>query len=148
MPFGRGVGGLPIAPGPPKRGRVGLAIVAGVVVLVWALLWRGAEVFALSFRDGEGRLVRGRAPTSLRLAFVDALRAMKVRRATVRVVRAERGARLVASGLDDFQAQRLRNILQLFPTGQLRSGEAPRQNRLLRLLGVTALLWLFGRADE
>jgi len=47
--------------------------------MVWALVAIAALVawLVLSFRDGEGRLVRGRAPARLRMDFIDALRSMK-----------------------------------------------------------------------
>ena len=127
---------------------MGWALVAVAARVAWLFLERSNELFALSFRNGEGRLVRGVAPARLRMDFVDALKSMKVQRATVKVVKSERGARVVASGLDDFQAQRLRNILQLFPAAQLRSGTAPAQNKLLRLFGFSALMWLLGARDE
>lgn len=124
-------------------------VVVAVVVLVgWFVFDRMNELFALSFRDGEGRLVRGSAPARLRMDFVDALRSMKVKRATIRVVKTPEGARVIASGIDDFAAQRLRNILQLFPIAQLRSGPAPSQNKFLRMFGFAALVWMFGARDE
>jgi hypothetical protein len=124
------------------------ALLAVGALVAWLVLERSNELFVLSFRDGEARLVRGAAPGLLRRDLSDALRQMKVKRSTVRVVKTAQGARLTASGIDDFQAQRLRNILQLFPVSQLRSGTAPAQNRLLRFFGFSALLWLLGSREE
>jgi hypothetical protein len=124
------------------------ALVAVAALVGWLVLERMNEVCLLSWRNGEMRLVRGSIPARLRMDIADALRSMKVSSTRVRIAKTERGARITASGLDDFHEQRLRNILQLFPVAQLRSGNAPTQNRLLRVFGFTSLLWLFGSRDE
>ena len=116
-------------------------------VAAWVALERSNELFVLSWRDGEMRLVRGVVPGRLRFELGDALKRMKVKSTRLRVAKSEGGARLTASGLDDFTTQRLRNIVRLFPLSQLRSGTAPAQNKLLRVFGFTALLWLFGSRD-
>lgn len=125
-----------------------LVFVALGALVVWLFVSRSNELFVLSFRDGEARLVRGAVATGLRTDLADALRHMKVQRATVRVTKTPQGARLTASGVDEFGEQRLRNILQLFPAARLRATESPTQNRLLRLFGFSALLWLLGSRDE
>ena len=125
-----------------------LVFVALGALVVWLFVSRSNELFVLSFRDGEARLVRGAVATGLRVDLADALRHMKVMRATVRVTKTPQGARLTASGVDEFGEQRLRNILQLFPAARLRATDAPTQNRLLRLFGFSALLWLLGSRDE
>lgn len=125
-----------------------LVFVALGALVVWLFVSRSNELFVLSFRDGEARLVRGAVATGLRVDLADALRHMKVKRATVRVTKTPQGARLTASGVDEFGEQRLRNILQLFPAARLRATDAPTQNRLLRLFGFSALLWLLGSRDE
>jgi hypothetical protein len=127
--------------------RVIFALVA-VALVAWLVISRSNELFVLSFRDGEVRLVRGAVATGLRTDLRDALQHMKVKRATVRVTKTPQGARLTASGVDEFGEQRLRNILQLFPAARLRSTQAPSQNRLLRLFGFSALVWLLGSRDE
>lgn len=127
--------------------RVIYALLAAAVI-AWLVLSRANELFVLSFRDGELRLVRGAVTTSLRHDLADALRHMKVTHATIRVTKTPQGARLTASGVDEFGEQRLRNILQLFPAARLRAAEAPTQNRLLRLFGFSALVWLLGSRDE
>lgn len=124
-----------------------LVVGAGVLV-VWLVLERGNELFCLSWRDGELRLVRGRIPPALKRDLGDALAHMKVKSCTVKAKREANGARLTASGLDDFALQRLRNNFMLYPVAQLRAAKAPEQNRLLRLLGFTSLVWLFGRRDD
>jgi hypothetical protein len=119
-----------------------LAVVAGI--LLW--LHRQAELFSLSWRDGELRLVRGRIPPMLKGDLAEALSQMKIARCTVTARKEERGARLSVSGMDDFSAQRLRNIFQLYPQSQLRvAAMAPEHGRLLRWLGFSSLVWIFGR---
>lgn len=127
---------------------VGLAIIVFVGLLVWWLLDRSTELFCLSWRSGELRLVRGRIPPALKRDLAEALAHMKVQRATVRARKDDARARLTASGVDDFAEQRLRNIFQIYPLSQLRQAVSPTQNRLLRWLGVASLVWLFGRRDD
>ncbi|MBL8911547.1 MAG: DUF3634 family protein [Archangium sp.] len=121
-----------------------IAIAAGIA---WLVLERSNELFVLSWRNGEMRLVRGSVPGRLRIDIGDALKSMKVKSTRVRVTRTAQGTTITASGLDDFHTQRLRNILQLFPLSQLRSSTAPTQNRLLRVFGFSSLVWLFGSRD-
>lgn len=123
-----------------------LVVAVALVVFLW--LRRGSELFSLSWRKGELRLVRGRIPPLLRSDLADALRQMKIERCDVVARKEERGARLSGSGIDDFSLQRLRNIFQLYPVAQLRAAAAPSHGRLLRLLGVSSLVWLFGRSDD
>ena len=122
---------------------IAFILLAGVI-----LLSRANELFVLSFRNGEIRLVRGSVATGLRNDLADALRHMKVQRATIKVTKTPQGARLTASGIDEFGEQRLRNILQLFPAARLRSASKPTQNRLLRIFGFSALVWLLGSRDD
>jgi hypothetical protein len=119
-----------------------LALVAGI--LLW--LHRQSELFFLSWRNGELRLVRGRIPPMLKADLAEALSQMKVARCTVTARKEEGGARLSISGMDDFSAQRLRNIFQLYPMSQLRvAAMAPEHGRLLRWVGFSSLVWIFGR---
>ena len=122
-----------------------LLALAALALLFW--LHRSAELFTLSWRHGELRLVRGRIPPMLKADLAQALTQMRVERCTVTARKEEQGARLAAN-LDDFTAQRLRNIFQLYPLSQLRSAPAPSRNRLLRFLGFSSLVWLLGRSDE
>lgn len=122
-----------------------LLTLAGLALFFW--LQRSAELFTLSWRQGELRLVRGRIPPMLKADLAQALTQMGVQRCTVTARKEAQGARLSAN-LDDFTAQRLRNIFQLYPLSQLRSAPAPSHNRLLRLLGFSSLVWLLGRRDE
>jgi hypothetical protein len=82
----------------------------------------------------------------LRSDLAQALSQMKVTRCTITASKEVQGARLSVSGIDDFAAQRLRNIFQLYPVSQLRAAAmAPEHGRLLRWVGVSSLVWLFGR---
>ena len=125
-----------------------LLLFAVAALVVWMVWERHAELFVLSWRHGELRLVRGQLPGGLRMAIGEALTQMRIEQTTVRAVRVERGARLTASGLDDFCLQRLRNLFSLYPVSRLRDGTVPTRNRLLRFIGVTSLLWAFGRRDD
>ena len=119
-----------------------------IAIVGLGVLWvyRQAELFSLSWRKGELRLVRGRIPPMLRADLAEALRNMKVERCSVTARKEENGARLSVSGIDDFAAQRLRNIFQLYPLSQLRAaGLAPEHGRLLRWVGFSSLVWIFGR---
>ena len=85
----------------------------------------------------------------LRADLAEALSQMKIDRCTVTARKEERGARLSVSGMDDFSAQRLRNIFQLYPMSQLRvASMAPEHGRLLRWVGLSSLVWIFGRRWE
>ena len=127
---------------------MGFVVIAVAAVALWILFERMNELFCLSWRAGQLRLVRGRIPPALKRDLGEALAHMKIDRCTIRAKRDERGARLVASGVDEFAEQRLRNILQIYPISQLRSATAPAENRIWRLFGFASLLWLFGRADD
>jgi len=122
-----------------------LLTVVGLGLFFW--LQRSAELFTLSWRSGELRLVRGRIPPMLKADFAQALTQMRVERCSVTARKEAQGARLSAD-LDDFTAQRLRNIFQLYPLSQLRSAQAPSHGRLLRLLGFSSLVWLLGRRED
>jgi Protein of unknown function (DUF3634) len=124
------------------------ALLALATVIGWVLLGRANELFCLSWRHGELRVVRGRIPPALKHDLADALTRMKVAKATVRAHKEERGARLTASGVDDFSEQRLRNIFQMYPYALLRAAPLPKANRTLRWLGIAGLVWWLGRPDE
>jgi hypothetical protein len=68
-----------------------------------------------------------------------------VRRATIRAVKQEQGARIVASGLDEGREQRLRNIFRLYPISNLRAAPVVAKPSLGQVLGIAWLAWLFHR---
>ena len=125
-----------------------LALVVLVALGLFFWLQRSAELFSLSWRNGELRLVRGRIPAMLRSDLAEALTQMRIERCNVTASKEERGAQLSVSGMDDFAAQRLRNIFQLYPMSQLRAAHAPEHGRLLRWVGFSSLVWLFGRRED
>lgn len=125
-----------------------LLLVAAVALLLFLWFQRSTELFSLSWRKGELRLVRGSIPPMLRSDLAQALSQMRVERCSVTARKEEQGARLSVSGIDDFGAQRLRNIFQLYPVSQLRAATAPAHGKLLRWVGFTSLVWLLGRRDE
>jgi hypothetical protein len=127
---------------------VQLVFVIAVALVLFLWFQRTTELFALSWRNGELRLVRGRIPPMLRSDLAEALTQMRIGRCNVVARKEDQGARLTATGVDDFSLQRLRNIFQLYPVAQLRAATAPAHGRLLRFLGFGALVWLFGRRDD
>jgi hypothetical protein len=127
---------------------VQLLLVAAVALGLFLWFQRTRELFSLSWRTGELRLVRGSIPPMLRSDLADALKQMRVERCNLTARKEEQGARLSASGIDDFSLQRLRNIFQLYPVAQLRAATAPAHGKLLRWLGLSSLVWLLGRRDD
>lgn len=95
-------------------------LVMGMAVLVH-LAARSRELFVLAVENGATRVARGRAPSELLEGLSDVFARAKVPRATVKVLRAEHGARIVASGLDEFTLQRARNVLGAFPSHRLKA---------------------------
>ncbi len=114
----------------------------GVGAIVYV---RGGEIFALSVRDGRLLQVRGRIPAALFHDLQDVVKRARVRRASIRAVRAEGGARLVARGVDERVAQRLRNTLGVHPIAQLSRAPAMKGRNLGHLLGFAWLVWLLDR---
>jgi len=115
-----------------------LAISIGYVVYQ-----RSRELFFLSVREGRLLVVRGDCPDALLHDIGDALDRAGVRRASIRAVKEEHGSRLVASGVDDRLAQRLRNIFGSHPSHLRRTGAGPKGDRNLgQWLGIAWLAWL------
>jgi hypothetical protein len=120
-----------------------LVVVVAVVVYLWAS--RARELFCLSVRDGKVLVVRGRIPGGLLSDIRDVVSKPAVARATIRAVKAESGAQIVASGIDDGRAQRLRNIFRLYPISNLRAAPAIADPTLGQVLGIAWLAWLLDR---
>ncbi len=118
--------------------------IAAAAVLGW-LVWaeRRRELFYVSFRDGKLLLVRGRIPQALFNDFAEALRRQNIDRASVKAVRRPHAMELHIGGwLDDFQAQRLRNIFRLYPQSNLTAAPVLTQRTMGQLLGIAWLAWL------
>lgn len=124
-----------------------LVVLIAIAVIAY-FLWRVNEIFCVSVRNGRALLVRGRIPPSLLHDIEDIVRRCNIRRATVRGVAGQHHARIVASGVDDFAAQRLRNVFGTHPIQKLRGAKVPVTRNLGQLLGIAWLAWLFvGRKD-
>lgn len=98
-----------------------LPALALLVLVVAAFLYfaRSNELFRVVVRDGKPRVARGHAPAALLADFGDVLRA--VRRAEIRAIKAGGRAELRCRGdIDDVVAQRLRNVLGMYPLARLR----------------------------
>ncbi|UQA60944.1 DUF3634 family protein [Polyangium aurulentum] len=129
-------------------------LLVGAAAFVLFALWmlaRGNELFHVSARDGRVLLVRGRIPPSLLTGFGEIVQRAGVRRATIRAVKEGGGARLVASGVDENTAQRLRNAFGVHPIQRLRTAPFAGDRNLGQVLGFAWLAWLLagpgGRRD-
>jgi hypothetical protein len=111
--------------------------VAAIVVLL--VLARASEIFCISVRDGKLLVVRGAVPSALLHGIADVVRRERVTNATLRAVKGHGHARLVASGVSDGVAQRLRNVFGTHPIQKLRAAPMPRARNLGQRLGVA---WL------
>lgn len=126
-----------------------MALLALIVFVAVVLFWasRGSEIFCLSVRDGRLLVVRGRVPAALVAQIRDVVARPPVRRATIRAVKAETGARLVVSGdVDEGRAQRLRNLFGLYPAAKLRAAPVVTERSVGQFLGIAWLAWLFDRS--
>ena len=120
-------------------GWVLIAVIVGVVVL---MAERTNEIACLSVRNGKVLLVRGAVPSGLVSDVADVAGRARIGRATIRLVRAAHGARVVASGVDEATAQRLRNVLGTYSISALRSASPLRKRNVGQLLGIAWIAWL------
>jgi hypothetical protein len=122
-----------------------LILIAVLAVLLVSWLSRASELFCLSVRDGRVLVVRGRIPGGLLSDIRDVVSKPVVRSATIRAVKQEHGARLVASGIDEGREQRLRNIFRLYPISNLRAAPTIANPSLGQILGIAWIAWLLDR---
>lgn len=120
-------------------------LVLVVLVAFGAVIARANELFYLSVRDGDVLLVRGRIPVRVRQDLVDVLKRAGVRDASIRAVRSSGHSRLVASGVDEGVAQRLRNAFGVHPVQKLRAAPLATDRNLGQLLGIVWLAWMLRR---
>jgi len=74
------------------------------------------------------------------------VRRERVDRATIRAMKGDGHARLVASGVSEGTAQRLRNVFGTHPIQKLRAASTPKVRNVGQVLGVAWLAWmLLGR---
>jgi hypothetical protein len=125
-----------------------VVLAAIAAVIVFAL--RSAEIFRVSVRDGRALVIRGRVPPALLRAIREIVASQPaVARATIKAVRGEHGARLVASGaIDEGRVQRLRNAFGLFPTSKLRAAAPAARPSLGQVLGIAWLAWMLDRGRD
>jgi hypothetical protein len=125
-------------------------VVLAVVAVVLFFVWRAAEIFRISVRDGRALVIRGPVPPALLRAIREIVRsAPAVTHGTIRAVRGEDGARLTASGaIDEGRLQRLRNAFALFPTSKLRAAASVARPTLGQVLGIAWLAWRLDRGRD
>jgi hypothetical protein len=102
-----------------ETGLIGLGVLLAALAALVHVASRSRELFVLSVERGATKVARGRAPGELLAGLADVFARAEVERATVKVLRAEHGARIVASGLDEATLQRARNVLGTFPAHKL-----------------------------
>ncbi|MBN1605211.1 MAG: DUF3634 family protein [Polyangiaceae bacterium] len=95
--------------------------------LLFRALARNLELARLRVRDGNAELVRGRLPPQLLGDVGDVLRAAHATRAEIQLVIEDGRPRVVAHGLDEASAQRLRNVVGTYTVSQIRAGRSPRR---------------------
>jgi hypothetical protein len=95
-------------------------VMAGMAALVHFAA-RSREFFVLSVQGGVTKVARGHVPRELLEGLADVFARASVQQATIKVLRAEHGARIVAKGLDEFTLQRARNVLGAFPSHRLKA---------------------------
>jgi hypothetical protein len=93
-----------------------LVLAFGVIAYLAA---RSRELFVLRVRAGRTTLQRGRVPPSLLEALGDVMQRAGVERATLRVLKSDGRARVVASGLSEPVLQRARNVVGTYPLQKL-----------------------------
>ncbi|MBX7194947.1 MAG: DUF3634 family protein [Sandaracinaceae bacterium] len=125
---------------------VSLLVLVVIAAIALAFLSRANELFCISVKDGRLLVVRGAVPQGLLLGLKDVIQRDRVKDATIRAVKADGHARLVAAGVADGTAQRLRNVFGTHPIQKLRAAPAPKAKNLGQVLGVAWLAWmLLGR---
>jgi hypothetical protein len=124
-----------------------LALLGAFLLGVFVVL-RGTEQFRVSWRDGRLLLVRGALPQGLLNDFADTLKRAGVKRATLVGRKGDTGLRLTASGVSDWDLQRLRNQLGHHPYARLSSSSRAARRTIGTMLGITWLAWLMSRPDD
>lgn len=130
-----------------------LLIVVALFVLAVPFFLRANEVCAISVRRGKVMLLRGRAPATLYDDISEVVRRANVASSMIRIVKEGGAARLLATGVDEPTAQRLRNVLGAHPYRLLVSPPPATQKRAARNLGQTLGIaslawWLADRTDR
>jgi hypothetical protein len=123
---------------------VPILIVVGAIILWWGS--RASDLFCLSVRDAKVIIVRGRIPPELFSSIRDVVAMLKTKRATIRAVKDNGGARIDVMGTpNDELGQRVRNMFSLYPVARLRHAKMIDRPTMGQLLGIAWLAWLFDR---
>lgn len=123
-----------------------------VLLILFALavptLLRANEVCAISVRDGRLLVLRGRAPVQLLADIREVVERAAVAWASIRIVKEGGAARLVAVGVDEPTAQRLRNVLGAYPYKMFARAPSAKRRNLGQLLGIPSLAWRLHDRDS
>ncbi len=98
-------------------------------------------MFVISVRRGKTLVMRGRIPITLKQEIGEVMCRAGVAQAELRVVRSGGAAKMIADGVDPIVAQRLRNVLGLYPDYKLRAAPPPGRRNLGQRLGIPWLAW-------
>jgi hypothetical protein len=112
------------------------------LVLFGVAVSRANELFVVSVRDRRVLYVRGRISPGLLGDIEDVVQRGSVQRATVRVVLRSGGIHVIARGVDELVAQRLRNTVGIHPVRRLKDAPVPARRNLGQRLGIAWLSWL------
>jgi len=126
---------------------VALVLAVGLGALLWAS-GRAREICVLSVRGGRVLVMRGALPASLYEGLADVVERQRTARGTIRVLRDGERARLEARGLDEYAAQRARNVLGTYPLPRLLAATPVRTRNLGQRLGLAWLGWRLHDAAE
>ena len=122
----------------------------GIVIIIGLFIAaRMNELFCVSVREGRVMVLRGRVPPSLVHDIIDIVKRQKIQHGTVRGIRSDGHARLVASGIDDGTTQRMRNVFGQHPLQKYRALPAAKTTRNIgQVLGVAWLAWVLAKASD
>lgn len=100
-----------------------LGALALALLPLFVAIRRSTELFVVKVRDGEAHFFRGRIPQSLLDDIGDVVRAPRVSKAELRVVRRSGKPELEARGeLHADQLQRIRNVLGRYSVQRIAAG--------------------------
>jgi hypothetical protein len=105
---------------------VGLLLLGAFAIPLVISMRRANELFVMEVRDGNVRVIRGRAPQRLLDDLETIVARGGVETATIRVVTEDGVARAVTGGaLTDAQCQQVRNVVGMWPIAKIRAGRRP-----------------------
>jgi hypothetical protein len=119
-----------------------LLLFVAIVAALWLIFVRGNEIFFVSVRGGRALLIRGRIPPNLLSQIADVARRSGVASGSVTAYKAEARARIVTSGFDENDQQRLRNLFALHPVSTLRAAKLTKPENIGQVFGIAWLAWM------